>query len=387
MRGGLGQDRGDLVIGRAQKVDSRAGERVGYGVERGSMHLIRGPGTTEDAAQPRDPRVDEVERFDGLVELSEHAIRLGTQLFEISAHDPLVPSFGALAHGRADDPHECQVGIVRSAVRRVDVGIGFFQHSPSVPSFKHMEYIETSSKTEAERIAGLISVVIPTFDRDLAMLREAIDSVVDQHLGGLKGVSFEVIVVDDGSAVPVRTALDAYGPQVRVARRDNGGTGPARNTGVRLAQGEMLAFLDSDDVWGPQKIARQVEALQGDPNLDAVFGKAEQFHDPTLNEAARRRFPIRDRLIDMWLVSAMLIRRSSFDQVGGFMSERGGTDIDWMLRARALGLRMAMLPDVVYRRRIHTTNVSIVDVANVNHGRLLALKLGLDRRRAAEAGA
>jgi glycosyltransferase involved in cell wall biosynthesis len=242
--------------------------------------------------------------------------------------------------------------------------------------------------TEADRrdehrasgMSPLISVVIPTFDREPRMLAGAIDSVLAQKAGPL-----EVIVIDDGSSTPSAAVAEAYGPPVRYRYRPHGGCGSARNAGVALSSGSLLAFLDSDDLWEPDKLGRQLEMLESDPDLEAVFGLAEQFHDPELDEAFRERHPIKDTVIESWLSSAMLIHRESFDRIGAFSETQvGGVDIDWFLRARESDLRCTMLPQVVYRRRVHTTNLSVVDRAAATTGRLTALKRSLDRRRAAE---
>jgi glycosyltransferase involved in cell wall biosynthesis len=229
--------------------------------------------------------------------------------------------------------------------------------------------------------SAVISVVIPTYDRPSEMLCEAVDSVLAQD-----GADVEIIVVDDGSHTPAAPGLASYGDRIRHLRQPNGGIGSARNAGLRASHADLIAFLDSDDVWMPGKLSRQLAVLEEHPEVDAVFGRAEQFHDPSLDEAARRRHPIKDPVVDAWLSTAMLIRRRSFDRVGFFTEmEKTGIDIDWFLRAREAGLRMEMLPEIVYRRRIHTTNISITEERGANHGRLVALKRSLDRRRQAEA--
>jgi len=226
---------------------------------------------------------------------------------------------------------------------------------------------------------GVVSVVIPTYDRGIRMLGAAVESVLAQDVPEL-----ELIVVDDGSAEPAAPMLAQFQEQVRVHRQDNGGIGSARNAGVKLAQGEFLAFLDSDDVWVAEKLTTQLAALSADPELEAVFGRAEQFHDEELDESERTRHPIKDRFLDAYLSAAMLIRRTSFDRVGPFNETTGsGIDLDWMLRSKEAGLHSLMLPDVVYRRRVHTTNTSITN-ERANKDRLLALKRSIDRRRAAE---
>ena len=225
--------------------------------------------------------------------------------------------------------------------------------------------------------SSLVSVVIPTFNREPRMLGAALESVLAQDVPAL-----EVIVVDDGSATSAAQVVERYGERVRCHEKQNGGIASARNAGVALCRGDLLAFLDSDDLWEPDKLPRQIEALRSDPGLEAVFGQAEQFYDAEVDDAFKRRHPIKDRIVDAWLCSAMLIRRVAFDRVGVFDEDRSTSpDIDWLLRAKEAGLRVAMVPHVVYRRRIHTTNHNVTESVEENRGRLLALKRSLDRRR------
>lgn len=231
--------------------------------------------------------------------------------------------------------------------------------------------------------SSLISVVIPTFNREPRMLGAALDSVLAQDVPSL-----EIIVVDDGSATSAAQFVQTYGHPVRFYEQSNGGISSARNAGVALSRGNLLAFLDSDDLWQPDKLARQVEALRSDPELEAVFGQAEQFYDTDVDDAFKRRHPIKQRILDAWLSSAMLIRREAFDRIGIFEDDRSvSPDVDWFLRAKEAGLRVAMLSHVVYRRRIHTTNHNVNDSGEGNRARLVALKRSLDRRRVDGSGA
>lgn len=226
-------------------------------------------------------------------------------------------------------------------------------------------------------LPSLISVVIPTFNREPRMLGAAIESVLAQDVPSL-----EIIVVDDGSATSAEPVAKSYGNPVRFHEKENGGIASARNAGVALSRGDFLAFLDSDDIWAPDKLARQIEALSSDPPLEAVFGQAEQFYDCEVDDAFKRRHPIKERIVDAWLCSAMLIRGEAFDRIGVFDEDRSTSpDIDWLLRANEAGLRVAMLPHVVYRRRIHRSNHNVTESAQENRGRLVALKRSLDRRR------
>lgn len=107
-----------------------------------------------------------------------------------------------------------------------------------------------------------ISVVIPTYNR-AALLPEAITSALEQSSAPL-----EVIVVDDGSQDDTAAAVAPFGSAVRYIRQPNAGVGAARNTGVRAATGEWVAFLDSDDTWERDKLALQLAALGAVPEAD-----------------------------------------------------------------------------------------------------------------------
>jgi glycosyltransferase involved in cell wall biosynthesis len=87
-----------------------------------------------------------------------------------------------------------------------------------------------------------VSVIIPTFERGWC-LREAVDSALAQEFA-----NFELIVVDDGSTDGTAELLEAYRPKVRLLRQENRGVSAARNRGIAAARGELIAFLDSDDL-------------------------------------------------------------------------------------------------------------------------------------------
>jgi glycosyltransferase involved in cell wall biosynthesis len=101
----------------------------------------------------------------------------------------------------------------------------------------------------------LVSVIIPTYNRG-NLVGRAIDSVLDQT-----HKNTEIIVVDDGSTDRTAQVLRCYGERIRVIAQDNSGPAVARNRGIKLAGGEMIAFLDSDDYWLPTKLATQIDLL------------------------------------------------------------------------------------------------------------------------------
>lgn len=104
-----------------------------------------------------------------------------------------------------------------------------------------------------------VSVIIPTYNR-AAYIGDAIDSVLAQTF-----TDYEIIVVDDGSTDDTAAVVGAYGDQVRYIYQQNGGSSAARNHGLRLAQGEFIAFLDSDDLWSPHKLEHGLNHLRTNP--------------------------------------------------------------------------------------------------------------------------
>jgi glycosyltransferase involved in cell wall biosynthesis len=104
-----------------------------------------------------------------------------------------------------------------------------------------------------------ISVVIPAFNR-AHCVGDAVASVLAQTCK-----DFEIIVIDDGSTDGTAEVLEKFGGQIRLLRQDNRGVAAARNAGIRAACGKWVAFLDSDDRWHPEKLERQINALEKYP--------------------------------------------------------------------------------------------------------------------------
>ena len=165
----------------------------------------------------------------------------------------------------------------------------------------------------------LVSVVIPTFNRS-TLVREAVASVCAQT-----GVDTEIILVDDGSTDgTAATIRAAFGTRVQIVETPNRGVSTARNTGVAASRGPWLAFLDSDDLWLPQKLAAQVAFIRARPT--AQICQTEEIwirNGVRVNPCAHHRKPTGDIFtasLQLCLVSpsAVLLRRSLFDRVGGF---------------------------------------------------------------------
>jgi glycosyltransferase involved in cell wall biosynthesis len=163
----------------------------------------------------------------------------------------------------------------------------------------------------------LVSVIIPCY-KQAQYLPEAIDSVLAQTYPHV-----EVIVVNDGSPDDTEAVAQGYGERIRYVARPNGGISAARNSGIAVARGAYLKFLDSDDYLHPEQIARQMEALAG--RDDAVSftacrlfrdGQPEQYQDHL--PQAKALLPELFTGMDWGSILCYLFPRKLVDAVGGF---------------------------------------------------------------------
>lgn len=190
--------------------------------------------------------------------------------------------------------------------------------------------------------------MIPVFNCE-RFLGEAIQSVLRQEHRRL-----EIIVVDDGSIDSSHAVAESF-DAVRCIRQSNRGISAARNVGIEEAQGELLAFLDADDLWTDRKLELQLGALRQHPESQIIAGRVEQFYETNL--------PVRGislaRAGGGYTPGAMLIRRADFLRVGLFDEKlRLGDLMDWHSRAMELGFREYLLGETVLRRRIHDANTT-----------------------------
>ena len=222
----------------------------------------------------------------------------------------------------------------------------------------------------------LISVIIPVFNGD-KYLGEAIESILSQN-----DFRLEVIVVDDGSTDDTAKVVESFGSSVRYYYQMNAGPAAARNHGITLTQGDFFAFLDADDLWTKEKTKRQWMEFEAKPELDMAFSHIENFYSPELTQTEKDRINIPVVIMPGRHAGTMLIKKASFLRVGLFKNElRIGEFIDWYARAMELNLNSIMLPDILVKRRIHTTNLGI-SRRDQRSGYVHALKSALDRRRA-----
>jgi glycosyltransferase involved in cell wall biosynthesis len=213
-------------------------------------------------------------------------------------------------------------------------------------------------------MSELVSVLIPCFNRE-DILRETLESVVSQTWP-----SMEILAIDDGSSDGTHEVLLEFSRHspvpMRVTSRANRGLAATRNEMMREAQGHYIAFVDSDDLWHPEKVRRQMDLLRGDDRIGLVHTDVE-FIDPQ-SRSTGHGLDIRPHDTADWFSSqildnniqpsAVLIRRAVVDQVGLFdESLPACEDWDYWIRI-ARSFRIGHLPHRLTMMRQHAGRMS-----------------------------
>ena len=219
-----------------------------------------------------------------------------------------------------------------------------------------------------------ISVIIPSYNGE-TYLAEGIESIMRQQYEPL-----EIIVVDDGSTDKTAQIAQSF-PLVRYEYQFNSG-GPAkgRNRGLDLAQGELIAFLDQDDLWPEHKLEIQLAYLESHPNLEIVLGQIQIMRFVGLVND-RPQFETTTEDWANLLLGSGLYKKSVFENVGRFDETLPiSDDLDWIMRAREAAVSITILEDVTLFYRLHQHN-AIHDKEARKHDFIRTLKKSLDRRR------
>ena len=197
-----------------------------------------------------------------------------------------------------------------------------------------------------------VSVIIPVYN-GAATIGRALDSVFDQTF-----TDYEVVVVNDGSTDDTAAVLAGYGDRIHVVTQANRGLPAARNAAVAASRGELLALIDHDDQWLPQKLALAAAAMLSDPGAVLLYSdmivvneageeirrsqiRPDTAHAPTMDEMLARIWPITP--------STVVMRRDAFDRAGGFCEQLiSAEDIHFWLLVREQG-HFIYLPDRLVR--------------------------------------
>lgn len=205
-----------------------------------------------------------------------------------------------------------------------------------------------------------VSVVIPVHN-GASYIGEAIESVLAQS-----HQATECLVIDDGSTDGTGDAVAAFGDSVRYLRQTHRGVSTARNQGAQMAKGELVAFLDHDDVWLPDKLARQIETIQSERSTMVLC--AIEVIDAAGASLGIKRLGARSDLVTGMLLfdgtetvscsSTALIDRGELLGMGGFDPALAmSADWDLLLRVLLEG-RLAYIDEPLVRYRVHDSNMS-----------------------------
>lgn len=224
--------------------------------------------------------------------------------------------------------------------------------------------IEQNSESKISRLTTqfpLVSIVVPVYNGS-KYIKAAIESIFEQTYS-----NYEVIVVDDGSTDNTREILKAYEEHIYYLYQANQGSASARNLGIKVAKGELIAFLDADDYWSiPKKLEKQVACFNDDPKLGCVNTGWRIVNEK--NEHIKTVQPWHkapELNLETWLkrkcvrTSAMIFRREWLEKVGGFDEElRQSHDVDLILRLSLAGCKTTWLKEDTVCYRQHEANTT-----------------------------
>lgn len=223
-----------------------------------------------------------------------------------------------------------------------------------------VQFGEISAETGAQVANGLVSTIIPVFNRP-RMLREAVSSVLAQTYRPI-----EIIIVDDGSTDDTADICDELAAEhtgvLRAIHQPNHGPGVAREAGRRLARGSYIQYLDSDDLLHPAKFHEQVSALEEHPECGAAYCCCRHYlvGETPRNVAWKKSGKTFEAMYPLMLVERWwdtpcpLWRRSVCDAVGPWTDLRLEEDWEYDCRAAALGTRLVHCREFLADIRDHS---------------------------------
>lgn len=212
-----------------------------------------------------------------------------------------------------------------------------------------------------------VSVIIPVYN-SLLYLKEAIDSVLGQTF-----TDYEIIIIDDGSTDDIKGAVQPYldnHENILFTRQENQGPGPARNTGIRLAKGRWIAFLDADDIWRPEKLEWQITYARKHPDTIVAGGRQGldcRGTEPVLMNSTIHftNFSTRAETLTYLLevpyfcgLSSLIVSRKMIDDVGLFDESLRTVEDDDLIFRMVRKYDFYSLPEVVVVRRKHNESIT-----------------------------
>lgn len=208
-----------------------------------------------------------------------------------------------------------------------------------------------------------VSVIIPVYNCP-EFIKNTLESVFNQTYS-----DYEIIVINDGSTDNTHEVLQQYIDKIKYFHQENQGVGVARNYGLKIAEGELIAFLDQDDIFLPDKLAKQVNIFNSEPNIH-ILHSAWELIDAQGKKLDNIQLPWQKINIDQldlegWLqwkpvlLSAMMFRKSCLEKAGNFDPRFAqACDVDLMLRMLLAGYQVKWQPTVTTLYRQHNHNTS-----------------------------
>lgn len=205
-----------------------------------------------------------------------------------------------------------------------------------------------------------ISIIMPTYNRS-DYICEAIDSALSQTYDNI-----ELIVIDDGSTDDTRNKLEKYNSDERFKciHQENQGQSIARNKGLSIAEGEFIAFLDSDNIWLPGKLEKQVGIINENPSFDIFYGDCIVINEKGIETSRANmsrysgnitKYLIKDNYVSM---NTTLTRKKCFDEIGGLSGKvRVGDDYELWLRL-STKFRFKYIPEYFVKYRVMDDQIS-----------------------------
>lgn len=226
----------------------------------------------------------------------------------------------------------------------------------------------------------LISIIIPVYNCE-KYLSDAIECAISQTYNPI-----EVIIVDDGSTDNSAEIAKSFKENIEYIHQQNSGPASARNSGINMARGEFIAFLDADDLWPLNKLELQHSKFVENKNLSIVMGKIKYEELP----GADRKNKINldpDNTFKYVNLGAGLFKKSVFERVGYFDNDFiYWEDLDWFLRAYEKNESIELMDNVTMIYRIHSDNMSNCENKEIEYFLMKALRNSLKRRRLNKSG-
>lgn len=221
----------------------------------------------------------------------------------------------------------------------------------------------------------LVSVILPLYNGE-KWIMDAIQSVLGQEY-----TSIELCVVDDGSSdnsISIVKQVVTQDQRVKFIHNTKRGIASARNTGINRASGDIITFIDQDDLWTKNKLTKQIPELLKNPNA-IILGNLEQFCDEPILPSWAKKEHI-NQAKPGWEPGTLMLKKKIIKQFNGFDEslQHGGDDSDFFMRVRDAGVSCIMLDEVILKKRIHQNNTS--SLANHQSDLLKNIRASLQRQ-------